>query len=218
MTAATLGNSNIGWVELGIALVSGAGSYLVTRRFLGMDKPPVDPATAASNRFRLYDFLHSNVMPELAQYRVSSIQWGNAQYIAQNVLEPMWDRWGQVIITSGGRPVELKDSKGRGFFELLEERGFSPAQVSQHQDFSAVDVKLMKRAYFRSAFMWLMRHPAVRQVILYVDSNGYPRSMHIGIITGKWPEIKGGGKALLFTPETKYVAATPKEIQKRVQV
>lgn len=177
---------------------------------------PTHQDAVVSQRFRLGDFRHSEVIPRLSRYRLNAIQWENVQAIARNILEPMWDQWGQVIVTSGGRPNDLTDEQGRTFYELLKDEGFSPVKQSQHADFSAVDIKLLKRRDYKPAFLWLKRHPAVRQVILYVDDEGYPRRMHVGIITPIWPGTTP--KALLFAPDAQYVVASPTEIRERVRV
>lgn len=176
----------------------------------------IHPATIVSEHFRVYDFLRSDAIPELRHYELTGVQFSNLMKIATNILEPLWNQYGQIIITSGGRPVDLKDPQGRGFYELLQERGYSPSEHSQHNDFSAVDIKLLKKSFYRGAFLWLMNHPAVRQVILYLNEYGYPTRMHVGVITPMWPATDK--KALLHTSDNRYVQATTKEIQSRLQV
>jgi hypothetical protein len=177
---------------------------------------PKDRFHQITEHFRVTDFLTSEVMPSLRDYQIDAVQWLNTRKMAVCVLERLYQDVGQVMITSGGRPGDIVDAQGRGFVELLREQGLSPATPSQHEDFSAVDVKFTRRQAYLDAFRWLRRHPAIRQVILYVNREGYPIRMHIGIITPYWTGTKP--KALLFTPEHSYVAATKSEMDKWLAV
>lgn len=177
---------------------------------------PQDPNTQITEHFRVSEFLVSEVMPSLRDYQIDSVQWLNMRKMAVCILEPLREQFGRIVITSGGRPSDLVDDQGRGFYELLKEEGYAPASPSQHDDFSAVDVKLTRRKAYLDAFKWLRRHPAVRQVILYVNRDHYPIRMHIGILTPYWTGT--APKALLFTPEKTYVTATPREMSKWIAV
>ena len=209
------GNSNIGLTVVDF-VVAGAGgllAYLAVKRF-AVQTP--DPKTPVSEHFLLADFLKSDLIPELMQYPVQPKQWANVVVMCRDVLEPLWARWGPVIITSGGRPIDITDKAGKRFFELLQEQGASPAERSQHADFSAVDIKMTKRAAFQPAFQWLVSNPSVRQVILYLDNDGYPRTIHVGLYTREWGTAKN--RAMLYHPQTRYVAATEKALRERIAV
>lgn len=204
-------------VEIVLAVSAGAATFWLARRtaMFGLEVP-TNPEHQITEHFRVTDFLVSELMPSLRDYQIDAIQWLNTRRMAVCVLEPLVESYGTIIITSGGRPADIVDHKGRGFVELLREQGLSPASPSQHEDFSAVDVKMTRRRAYMDAFRWLRKHPAIRQVILYVNKEGYPIRMHIGIITPYWTGT--APKSMLFTPEKTYVAATKAEMDKWLAV
>lgn len=182
--------------ELAFLGLIGLGGFLLTR--LGRAKAVTKMENIRlSKNFWLSEFLSSTSVPELQNYKPSPSELRNLRLLVKNVLQPLRDYMGvPIAINSGGRPPHLKNKEGKTFREVLLERGFKPAEKSDHGVFAAADISMkVTSAGYLKAFRWLKKNAHVRQTILYwrTGKDGITRASSIHVATvypghGRIPE------------------------------
>lgn len=151
-----------------------------------------------SKNFDLKDFLQSKAMPELKDYSLSVDEMNNAVALVQNVLQPLRDKFGPVIITGGFRPPAVKNQFGQTFYDVLKAAGAYPSKNSDHILCAAANIATGDFSKMRAAYEWLKTNKHVRQVILECrnkDGQVKPAWIHVAVATNELPAFAGSLRA-----------------------
>lgn len=141
-----------------------------------------------SSNFDLSEFLRSDVMPQLATYKLTQTELDNLKSLVVGILQPMRDKFGPITITSGGRPLDFKVD-GKTIDDLMTSKGMKPAIYSDHHSFLAADFVPANPSLYEPIFVWLQTLPLSRQVILYHTPEGAPTHLHVGITSAFKPKL-----------------------------
>src|SRR5271157_3058450 len=149
--------------------------------------PGNQPDYQISKNFKHSEMAQSSTLPGIAGHVMSAQEKQNEANLVNLQLQPVRDREGlPVIITSGGRPLDVKtttavtlttlDGKqivlpaGQTIDDLLKAKGYSPAVDSDHHYWGGVDFVFPKgtdAGVYTDAYSFLKGLDSTRQVILY---------------------------------------------------
>lgn len=141
-----------------------------------------------SANFDLTEFLRSKAFPSVSRYKLTDQELANLQKLVTKVLQPARNKFGPITITSGVRPKHLKDAQGKTFNERLRERGYNPAEDSDHAYAAAAGTALLADPdQLPELARFYMGIPEVRQVILYYEKMR-PKHVHVAVKHPKHPK------------------------------
>jgi hypothetical protein len=198
-----------------MAWAIGIGAFFLARSLFGSEKRiTVRGDMKLTRNFSLGEFLRSSSIPALREYKLTEKELENLKRLALILQSIRTDIGAPIYITSGGRPPLLKATtgkyKGMTFVEILKAKNYSPAEFSQHMDFSAADFTTTDVNWL-PIIMQSMTNPfyqsgmgkTISQVILYIE-NGIPDFIHLGVASDIHNFIYlTTGKRLLLAKVTK---------------
>lgn len=216
------GNRKI--VALGLGV--GAGILFAMSRKASAATPPVIVPSTAANKwgpplalgknFDLSEFLRSGTFPQVAKYKLTDDELANVKLLVEKILQPIRDKYGPVLITSGGRPAGMITTAaetttdiygkpitipaGATFAQAMKQKGYDAADHSDHIAFAAVNFEIwdankdpdstaLERAY--ADLQNATAFPDVRQVILYRTADGKANNVHVAVVYPDHPRITG---------------------------
>ncbi len=151
-----------------------------------------------SRNFKVSEFIKS---PRgLRKYKLTQGEFDNLSRLVKEVLQPLRNNYGPVIVTGGIRPTGLLNKDE--WYRRLKDKGFKPAKDSDHYYAAAADIKLPNKSAMVAAFKWLQRLPAVRQVGLEYKMTPQGKKIshiHVAVVTPGRPKVTGDNYAFVTT-------------------
>lgn len=142
------------------------------------------------------EFLHSTIFPDIVAYKPTNAEIANVKDLVSLILDGLRQKWGTIIVDSGGRPEAVAQAHGTTWKNALEKAGYSPAEHSDHSDFIAADVKPteVKPDKELDFLIDVRMNPNLRQGIAYFvtgpDKLKHLNFVHIAVVTDTHPAIK----------------------------
>ena len=170
-----------------------------------------------TEHFYLWEFLQSEVMPNLSEYVPCPQEMANLTRLAMCLEGVRAEFESAIRITSGARPDTVRRlSDGAPFWRVLHEWGYPASKTSQHRFFCACDFTLHDASVsLWDVFWWLAdSEPTPNQTILYVDERSIGRFIHCGIKDFNNP-IKGTANPLLVHSEGVYSVPKAKHLDRK---
>jgi hypothetical protein len=169
-----------------------------------------------SKDFWLNEFRQSETFPDIASYQPTKLELINLLVLVTKILQPLRDKYGPILITSGGRPLNVVSTAPRTITTLtgkqvlvpsgsnidtfLAAKGYGPVSTSGHHLWSTADfafVKKLDTAQYTAVFDWIKAQPETRQVILYKNDKGEPSRFHVEVLSPGRTKAEGASYAFL---------------------
>ncbi len=150
-----------------------------------------------SKSFAVSEFLRSIYIPELSKYRLTRAEHGNLSLLVTQILQPMRNRFGRVVVTGGGRPGAVAKARGTTWYAVLSKSGHVPAKKSDHPSFGAADVRVPGADPF-DVWQWLQLSPHIRQAIVDIGADG-EIYFHVSVVTPKRKKVSASRRFLNLT-------------------
>ena len=170
-------------IVLFIGAIGLVAFFLTSRKSYAMSNDATD--IQLSKDFKLSEFLRSEALPEIANYRPTTQEVKNLKFLVDNIIQPLRDKFGPIFISGGARPMSVKNSKGQTIYDLLKDEGKKPSKTSDHEIFAGADLEFNSPEKFALAYKYVQTLPKLKQAILYTytDNTGkvIPRHLHVGV-------------------------------------
>lgn len=119
-------------------------------------------ALRLSPNFTLFELIKSDSFPQLVEWPDESVL-AHLEYFAQNILQPIRDKFGRVVINSGYRNASLNSAVGgvgNSIHKIIHNGGFIGV---------AADIRLLDEPDIIKAYAFIAKLPAAKRVIMYRD-------------------------------------------------
>lgn len=187
------------------ALLVGAFAFLKPRKGLALTIGPVRIDRRLSRNFLLSEFLHSVYAPTLGSYKPSEEEIGRVLRHVALQLQPLRDKYGRLVITSGARPDSVaakgpKSGAPMSITKAMQEAGDDAADNSDHRlmvlgvsDFTLPEAT---PGQIMTAYQELKADPNTRQVILYTVGGKFDH-FHLATVQPGFPRLDERNRAFV---------------------